>query len=82
MKLLLRQHFACHSDSLSLTVPATTSSAIPAMFNTVLGIFSACTNGAATAPVGCNAGPTSLLVANLKSFGLPITDAYYNQQNA
>jgi hypothetical protein len=52
------------------------------MFNTVLGIFSACTNGAATAPVGCNAGPTSLLVANLKSFGLPITDAYYNQQNA
>jgi len=62
-------------------LPATSSSAIPAMFSQVAALFTPC-NGAGTSPVGCGAGATSLLVSKLQLFGLPITDAFYNQHNA
>jgi len=64
-----------------IELPATTSSAIPAMFGQVANLFEACL-GAGVSPVGCPAGPTSSLVTHLQQFGLPITDAYYNQQPA
>jgi hypothetical protein len=62
-----------------IELPAFTSSAIPAMFSQVASLFTAC-NGAGVSPVGCPAGSSSLLVTKLQSFGLPITNAYYNQQ--
>lgn len=62
-----------------IALPAITSSAIPAMFSQVASLFTAC-NGAGVSPVGCPAGSSSLLVTKLQSFGLPITNAYYNQQ--
>jgi len=49
------------------------------MFSQVANLFTAC-NGAGVSPVGCPAGSSSLLVTKLQSFGLPITNAYYNQQ--
>ena len=48
------------------------------MFSQVQSLFTPC-NGAGVSPVGCNAGPTSTLVTKLKQYGMPITDAYYNQ---
>ena len=48
------------------------------MFSQVAALFTPC-NGAGTSPVGCGAGATSLLVSKLQLFGLPITDAFYNQ---
>jgi len=59
-------------------LPALSSSAIPAMFSQVAALFLSC-NGAGVSPVGCSAQPT--LVSSLQSFGLPITTAFYNQQN-
>ena len=51
------------------------------MFSQVSALFQPC-NGAGASPVGCNAGATSLLVSKLQQYGLPIMDAYYNQQAA
>jgi len=62
-----------------VALPATSSSAIPAMFGQVAGLFAAC-NGAGVSPVGCAAGPSSALTAAMQRFGLPISDAYYNNQ--
>ena len=62
-----------------IALPAVSSSSIPVMFSQVSSLFTAC-NGAGVSPVGCPAGSSSLLVTKLQSFGLPITNAYYNQQ--
>lgn len=62
-----------------IELPATTSSAIPAMFAQVANLFTEC-NGAGVSPVGCPAGASSLLVTKMKEYGLPITDVYYNNQ--
>jgi len=62
-----------------VALPATSSSAIPVMFAQVAGLFQAC-NGAGASPVGCPAGAP--LISALQQFGLPITQAYYNQENA
>jgi hypothetical protein len=61
-----------------IALPATTSSAIPAMFSQVASLFTPC-NGAGVSPVGCPADTT--LVNSLRNAGLPINNAYYNQQN-
>jgi len=63
-----------------IALPATSSSAIPVMFSQVASLFTQC-NSAGVSPVGCNAGPTSVLTTKLQHFGLPVTDVYYNQQN-
>jgi len=62
-------------------LPATSSSAILAMFSQVSSLFTAC-NGAGVSPVGCPAGASSVLVTKLQHFGLPVGEAYYNQQPA
>jgi hypothetical protein len=63
-----------------IELPATSSSAIPEMFSNVTALFTPC-NGAGVSPVGCPAGTSSALVASLQQYGLPICDAYYNQQS-
>jgi hypothetical protein len=61
-------------------LPATSSSvAVPAMLSSVQGLFQAC-HGDGSAPIGCSAGTTSPLVIALQQFGLPITDAFYNDE--
>ena len=60
---------------------ATSSSiAVPAMLSSVQGLFYAC-QGAGNAPIGCEAGTNSSLVAAMQSYGLPVTNAYYNEQS-
>jgi hypothetical protein len=49
------------------------------MLLSVQAMFDSC-QGAGYAPIGCSAGFTSPLVMALKQFGLPVTDAYYNDQ--
>jgi hypothetical protein len=59
---------------------ATSSSvAVPAMLASVQSLFQAC-QGSGNSPIGCNAGATSTLVTALQQYGLPITDAFYNDQ--
>ena len=60
-------------------LPATSSSAIPAMFKQVQALFTPC-KGAGVTPVGCNAHTS--LVSSLQQFGLPVTEVYCNQQPA
>jgi len=62
-----------------VALPATSSSAIPAMFSQVAALFQPC-NGAGVAPVGCPAA--AALLSKLQQYGLPITQAYYNNQLA
>ena len=62
-----------------VALSATSSTAISNTFMDIVGLFS--TNAAscaATTPIGCPAG--SALVAKLQQYGLPLTGAYYNQQ--
>lgn len=63
-----------------IMLPASTSSAILFTFKQVAALFTQC-NGSGVSPVGCPAGPNSVLVGALQQFGLPLTEAYYNQQN-
>ena len=60
-------------------LPAPTSSAIPAMFSQVALLFTQC-RGPNVLPAGCPAGVNSSLVTKLRQYGLPLTNAYYNQQ--
>jgi hypothetical protein len=60
-----------------VALPATSSSAIPAMFSQVAALFQPC-NGAGVSPVGCPAA--AALLSKLQQYGLPITQAYYNNQ--
>jgi hypothetical protein len=63
-----------------IELDATSSSvAVPAMLGSVQALFEAC-QGAGIAPIGCSAGATSPLVVALREFGLPITDAFYNDE--
>jgi hypothetical protein len=63
-----------------IELDATSSSvAVPAMLGSVQALFQAC-QGAGIAPIGCDAGASSPLVAALLKYGLPITNAYYNDQ--
>jgi hypothetical protein len=55
------------------------SVAVPAMLGSVQALFAAC-RGSGNAPIGCNAGPGSVLVLALQQYGLPVTDAYYNDE--
>jgi len=64
-----------------IALPATSSSAIPTMFSNVASLFTPC-NGAGAPPVGCPAGAGSVLVTKLQKYGLPITQAFYNQDTA
>ena len=74
--------------SFDVALPATSSSAISTTFGEVQGLFTDC--HPATGKVGCPAQATpctalpcaSLLVSKLIQFGLPATNAYYNQQPA
>jgi len=57
----------------------TSSSAVTASFASIENLFESC-NGVGNLPLGCAASPASGLVSAFKSFGLPVTNAYYNQQ--
>jgi hypothetical protein len=65
-------------------LPATTSSeSISTMSATIAGLFSICHGAAATVQeqrYGCPAGSGSALVLALQQYGLPATEAYYNDQ--
>lgn len=61
-----------------IELPAVTSSvAVPAEFAEVAALFTPC-HGTGNAPVGCPAVAT--LVLALQQYGLPVTNAYYNDQ--
>jgi len=63
-----------------IELDATSSSvAVPAMLLNVQALFQAC-QGDGNPPIGCSAGSTSPFVVALQEFGLPITDAFYNDQ--
>ena len=62
-----------------VSLPATTSTAISNTFLDIQGLFTDC-HPATGDRVGCPAGATSALVLALQKYGLPVTDAYYNQQ--
>ena len=64
-----------------ISLSATTSTAISTTFLEVQGLFMNC-HPATGDRVGCPAGVTSPLVLKLQQFGLPVTNVYYNQQNA
>jgi hypothetical protein len=71
-----------------VALSATSSTAISNTFAEVMGLFTDCHPstgdriGCPAQPAPCTALPcTSGLVSRLKEFGLPITNAYYNQQN-
>lgn len=66
-------------DILLPSVTPSSTESVHAMFQAVASMFQQC-NGAGVSPVGCNAGQTSHLVSNLNMFGIPVTDAYYNDQ--
>jgi hypothetical protein len=57
----------------------TTPPGVTAMFAMVQGLFNSC-NGAGNAPVGCNAASNSTLVQAMRQYGLPVCNAFYNQQ--
>jgi len=61
-----------------IELPATTSSvAVPAEFAEVASLFTPC-HGPGNSPVGCPALPP--LVLALQQYGLPVTNAYYNDE--
>jgi hypothetical protein len=63
---------------INILLPSTTSSdSIPNSFQTVQGLFEAC---GPLANVGCPSKPA--LVASLRQYGLPLTNAFYNEQQA
>ena len=64
-----------------ISLSATTSTAISNTFMEVQGLFTDC-HPATGDNVGCPAGATSALVLALQQYGLPVTNAYYNQQPA
>lgn len=66
-------------DILLPSVTSSSTDSVHAMFQSVASMFHHC-HGVGVSPVGCNAGQTSLLVSNLNMFGIPVTDAYYNDQ--
>ena len=61
-----------------IALPAYSSSAVPVMFFQVASLFTQC-KGAGVSPVGCPAN--SALINSLKNAGLPLNNAYYNQQS-
>jgi len=61
-----------------IELPAATSSvAVPAEFAEVASLFTPC-HGPGNSPVGCPALPP--LVLALQQYGLPVTNAYYNDE--
>jgi hypothetical protein len=72
-----------------VSLSATSSTAISNAFGSIVGLFTDC-HPATGDRIGCPAQATactslpctSTLVTKLIEFGLPVTNAYYNQQNA
>ena len=61
-----------------ISLPATTSSAVPAMNANVTSLFPPCAGAAAGAPhTGC---PSLTLLGALHQFGLPVSNVYYNAE--
>jgi hypothetical protein len=64
--------------NIALPQPKTSSSDVTASFASVEALFSDC-QGTGN-KVGCAADPAKGLVVALQQFGLPISNAYYNDQ--
>ena len=64
-----------------VVTPATSSTAITTTFLGISGLFTNC-HPATGNRVGCPAGSASLLVSSLQRFGLPLTNAFYNQESS